>query len=156
MLQEEFDYAVEMQAETLTRLARLNILHGNVHGAQMLSERCRGLSLVAESAFKEKEGEGGGEDEEKQGVDECQVKSQGIISLSCSLSLALPFYLSLLRPLSLSVITLINDSILMYITPSAALKISPTETLSPRVWRWVCVCERYLGEAMYGMIQEGT
>jgi hypothetical protein len=154
MLQEEFDYTVEMQAETLTRLARLNILHGKVHGAQMLSERCRGLTLVT-SVFKDKDGEGGDEDEEKQGVDEGQAKSQGI-SLSFSLHhLVLPFCISLLLPLSLSAITLINESILMYTTPSSALKIIPTETLSPRVWRWVCVCERYLGEAMYSMIQEG-
>lgn len=88
MLQEEFDYAVEMQAETLTRLARLNILHGNVHGAQMLSERCRGLTLEAQSVLKDndEEGEGGGDEyEEKQGVDGGQAKSQGI-SLSISIS----------------------------------------------------------------------
>ena len=88
MLQEEFDYTVEMQAETLTRLARLNILHGNVHGAQMLSERCRGLTLVAQSVFKDKDGEGG---DEKQGVDDGQAKSQGTVSLSFSVS-GTPFY----------------------------------------------------------------
>ena len=78
MLQEEFDYAVEMQAETLTRLARLNILHGNLHGAQMLSERCRGLTLVAQCVSEDKvREEEGGEDERR--VVEGQVKSEGII-----------------------------------------------------------------------------
>jgi hypothetical protein len=101
MLQEEFDYAVEMQAETLTRLARLNILHGNVHVAQMLSERCRGLTLVAQSVFKDKDGEGGGggEDEEKQGVDGGQAKSQGIIYHCPFLYLVLPFCISSKLPL---------------------------------------------------------
>ena len=67
----------------------------------------------------------------------------------------LPFSVSSLLPLSLFAITLINDSIPVCTTPSTAFKIIPTETLSPRVWRWVCVCERYLGEAMHSMIQEG-
>lgn len=84
-----------------------------------------------------------------------EVKQRVKVYHSPSLYLVLPFDISLLLPLSLSAITLINESILMYTTPSSALKVVPSETLSPRVWRWVCVCERYLGEAMYSMIQEG-
>jgi hypothetical protein len=101
MLQEEFDYTVEMQAETLTRLARLNILHCNVHGAQMLSERCRSLTLVAQSVFMDKEEEGGDGDEEKQGVDGGQVKSQGIMPLSFSTSRSPLLYLIITTSIAL-------------------------------------------------------
>ena len=71
MLQEEYDYANEMQAEILSRLARLNILHGNVHGAQMLSERCRYLTYATQSALRKKDrgvGLDGDELEQNQGI----------------------------------------------------------------------------------------
>ena len=71
MLQEEYDYANEMQAEILSRLARLNILHGNVHGAQMLLERCRYLTYATQSASRKKDrgvGLDGDELEQNQGT----------------------------------------------------------------------------------------
>lgn len=62
MLQEEYDYANEMQAEILSRLSRLNILHGNVHGAQMLLERCRYLTYATQSVSRKKDRGGVGRD----------------------------------------------------------------------------------------------
>ena len=86
MLQEEYDYAAEMQAEILSRLARLNILHVNVHGAQILSERCRCLTFVTQNILNEKNGIE--ISIEKLGMLTLQTQNQGIISLCfcyCSL-----------------------------------------------------------------------
>lgn len=59
MLQDDYDQVMEMQAEALSRLARLNIVQNNAHGAQLLAERC--LSLVAHAMDREQSGTGEGE-----------------------------------------------------------------------------------------------
>jgi cobalamin biosynthesis Co2+ chelatase CbiK len=51
MLQDDYDQVMEMQAEALSRLARLNIVQNNAHGAQQLAERC--LNLVAHAMERE-------------------------------------------------------------------------------------------------------
>jgi hypothetical protein len=51
MLQDDYDQVMEMQAEALSRLARLNIVQNNPHGAQQLAERC--LNLVAHAMERE-------------------------------------------------------------------------------------------------------
>lgn len=56
MLQDEYDQVMEMQAEALSRLARLNIVQSNAHGAQLLAERC--LTLVAQAMEREQNGAG--------------------------------------------------------------------------------------------------
>lgn len=82
MLQEEYDYAAEMQAEILSRLARLTILHGNVHGAHVLSERCRSLTFVTHSVSKDKDRDEHG-DRGKEGTVTVPGQSHGIIQLIC-------------------------------------------------------------------------
>lgn len=67
MLQDEYDQVMEMQAEALSRLARLNIVQNNAHGAQLLAERC--LSLVAHAMDREQSGTGEGD---------CCTKQEGL------------------------------------------------------------------------------
>lgn len=56
MLQDDYDQVMEMQAEALSRLARLHIVQNNAHGAQLLAERC--LNLVAHAMDREQSGAG--------------------------------------------------------------------------------------------------
>ena len=56
MVQDEYDQVTEMQAEILSRLARLNIVQGNAHSTQVFAERC--LALVAHSMEREQNGKG--------------------------------------------------------------------------------------------------
>lgn len=100
--QDEYDQVMEMQAEILSRIVRLNISSGDIRGAQLTAVKC--LSLV------------------DSGTERGQQKA-----LTDPNAMTLPSY------------------------PDG----KPfCQKLSPRVWRWISVCERLLGLAICGVIQD--
>jgi hypothetical protein len=137
MLQDDYDQVMEMQAEALSRLARLNIVQNNPHGAQQLAERC--LNLVAHAMEREQSDTGD--------VVRCMRLLQVLLEGK---------EFCFLTPLSPYPDTPLVPPEFLPILPPAPPGPGSTvlgEKLSPRVWRWVSVCERYFGEAVCRVVQ---